>query len=116
MNRDQREELHRALVILKEEFEALLGSAGEQAKPVDLDAPMGRLSRMDAMQQQSMAKANRETAKRRLQQIEAALLRFANDDYGECRECEEPIGFARLKASPESLFCRNCQEQREDRA
>ena len=98
---------------LRHEFETMVQSSGTQAKPVQLDEPIGRLSRMDALQQQSMARANVETARHGFVLINASLRRIRDGIYGECLECEEPIGYARLKASPESPFCVSCQGQRE---
>ncbi len=83
------------------------------ARPVSLDEPIGRLSRMDAMQQQSMVQANRRTAQTRLIRIEAALRRHAKKEYGLCMECEEGVGYARLKAQPEAPFCIGCQTGKE---
>ena len=83
------------------------------AKPIGLDEPIGRLSRMDAIQQQQMTKANRSSYKRKLRQIRAALDAFDKDEYGLCRSCEEPIDYRRLKARPETPFCLECQDARE---
>lgn len=111
----QKDELHRELLKLREELQKLLEDSSRGAQPVSLDEPIGRLSRMDAMQQQSMVQANRRTAQTRLTRIEAALRRYENNDYGLCVECEEEIGYARLKAQPEALFCINCQGTKEAR-
>ena len=111
----QREELYAALLKLRDELYRLLTDSNNGAQPVSLDAPIGRLSRMDAMQQQSMVQANRRTAQTRLTRTEAALRRYQNDEYGLCVECEEEIGYARLKAQPEAPFCIACQGGRETR-
>ncbi len=112
---DQIEELHQDLQALREELRALLSLSSEGARPVDLDEPIGRLSRMDAMQQQSMLQANRRAAQLRQQQVEAALQRLREEEYGECLECGEPIGHPRLKARPEAPLCLGCQGLREKR-
>ena len=109
-------ELVADLRALKEELQAQCAAAREESRPVDLDLPIGRLSRMDAMQQQSMAAANRRSLELRLQQVDAALTAHAEDDYGYCRSCDEPIGYRRLKARPESPFCVGCQGAREREA
>jgi DnaK suppressor protein len=96
-------------------LQKLLANSSDGAQPVSLDDPIGRLSRMDAMQQQSMVQANRRTAQTRLTRIETALRRCANDDYGLCANCEEEIGYARLKAQPEAPFCIDCQSHTETR-
>jgi DnaK suppressor protein len=80
---------------------------------VDLDEPIGRLSRMDAMQQQKMAQASRRATRMRLDQVGAALANLAAGEYGLCRVCEEPIGYKRLKARPETPRCLECQRKSE---
>ena len=109
----EKAELHQALLDLRIELKQLLDDSSSGALPVSLDEPIGRLSRMDAMQQQSMVQANRRTAQTRLNRIDVALRRYANDEYGLCVECEEEIGYARLKAQPEAPFCIECQSNRE---
>jgi DnaK suppressor protein len=113
---DQLEELRQDLIALSEELARLLASSREAARPVDLDQPIGRLSRMDAVQQQSMLAANRRAAQIRLQRAEAALQRLGAGEYGWCASCGEEIAYARLKAGPETPFCLGCQSQRERRA
>jgi DnaK suppressor protein len=98
------------LVGLVAELEGSLRNSAGAAAPVVLDqSSVGRLSRMDAMQQQAMAKATRQKAQLRLTQCKVALSAFDRDEYGMCRMCEEPIGYARLSAKPEAAFCLECQ-------
>jgi DnaK suppressor protein len=115
LTEQQQTELHQALLDLRMELQQLLENSSDGAQPVSLDEPIGRLSRMDAMQQQSMVQANRRTAQTRLTRIEAALRRHDVDEYGLCVGCEENIGYARLKAQPETPFCIDCQSKRETR-
>ncbi|MEJ2521049.1 MAG: TraR/DksA family transcriptional regulator [Desulfuromonadales bacterium] len=110
---DRVAELHRALLDLRNELRSLLACSDAGARPVSLDQPIGRLSRMDALQQQSMTRANRRTAQTRLTRVEAALRRLTKGDYGWCVECEEEICYARLRAQPEAPFCLACQASRE---
>ena len=112
---EQLSELAGHLEVLHGELETLLGSGGEGAKPVQLDTAIGRVSRMDAMQQQQMAKANRESHQRRLRLVRAAMTRLEQGFYGDCQRCEEPIAYRRLKARPESPFCVRCQSSVERR-
>ena len=109
----QRAELQQILIQSEQELQALLTASSESSRPVALDQPIGRLSRMDALQQQYMAKANRQGHEQRLLQVRNALQALRSNSYGVCRSCEEPVGYARLKARPETPFCLDCQEQRE---
>lgn len=80
---------------------------------MDLDLPIGRVSRIDAIQQQKMAQAEQGRARLRLQAVQAALERVEDEEYGFCCQCGEPVGYKRLWARPESPFCVPCQEMLE---
>ncbi len=107
--------LRNRLIELRLELRHLVGASKAGAETVGLDEPIGRIARMDAMQQQKMIAANRLAAQRRLQQVQAALDRMDAGEYGECRACGEPIGSGRLEAHPEAPLCLGCQGQREAR-
>lgn len=113
LTRAEQQELHSDLLGLQQELRELLELSREGAKPVALDEPIGRLSRMDAMQQQSMAMATRGATQSRLRQTAAALRRHQEDEYGDCLVCGEAVGYARLKVAPESTLCVGCQSKRE---
>ncbi len=76
---------------------------------VELDQQsVGRLSRMDALQQQEMAQAEARRRTSDLARIEIALNRLAEDEYGWCAECGEPIAFRRLEIDPAAALCIGC--------
>ena len=85
----------------------------EGSKPVELGEPIGRLSRMEAIQQQKMTAASHARARLRLKQAKAAYLLMDGEDYGYCRRCDDPIGYPRLKARPETPLCIGCQSSLE---
>ena len=74
---------------------------------------MGRLSRMDAMQQQAMSQATNQRRQLKLAQIESALTRIENDDYGYCTECDEAINPKRLEFNPTATLCIQCASDKE---
>ena len=105
-----RDQLRESLVTLSR----MMSTSASDAAPVDLDLPIGRVSRIDAIQQQSMLAANRRRAEIRIQQVKAALKKLdEDDDFGYCNLCDEAIGFARLQARPESPLCMRCQSANE---
>jgi DnaK suppressor protein len=71
---------------------ATSAGASERRATVELDQQrVGRLSRMDALQDQAMAQ---ETERRRLielKRIDAALKRIDEDEYGYCSGCGDEI-------------------------
>jgi DnaK suppressor protein len=88
--------------------------AGREAQknegaPVELDqTKVGRLSRMDAMQQQAMAQASARRTELEAQRIRTALDRLRSGDYGYCMKCEEEIAEGRLRVDPATLICIDC--------
>lgn len=93
----------------KKGLETAIKAIKESAKPVDLNEPIGRLSRMDALQQQQMSLNSKKSLGLSLEQLKGAYLRMENGEYGLCVKCENEITQARLKAKPEVPFCINCQ-------
>lgn len=77
--------------------------------PVALDQQsVGRLSRMDAMQQQEMASAQERARRRDLLRIEMAQRRLAEGEYGWCADCGEAIADKRLEIDPMAENCVRC--------
>jgi DnaK suppressor protein len=109
----QIEELHQLLLDVHDDLESLLSAIQESARPVDLGQPIGRVTRIDAIANQSMAKANRRNNEVRLRQVKNALAAVRDGEYGYCRQCGESIGYPRLKARPETSFCLRCQSEAE---
>ncbi len=114
MPRTRSDDPREALVALISSLEATLAESAAAARPVELDQPaMGRVSRIDAIQQQKMLEANRASQSARLRLARSALRRLEDGEYGECMGCGEEIGTARLHVRPESLYCIQCQSARE---
>ncbi|MCK5074482.1 MAG: TraR/DksA family transcriptional regulator [Bacteriovoracaceae bacterium] len=80
------------------------------ARPVDLKEPIGRLSRVDAIQQQQMALNAKKQLETNLLLVDQAIQRLKRGDYGICLSCEEEIDEKRLIAKPEAPFCIKCQK------
>jgi len=77
--------------------------------PVELDqSAVGRLSRMDAIQQQAMAAAQSRRRAGRLKAIAAALGRIDEDEFGWCETCGDEIAVRRLELDPAAPRCIDC--------
>ena len=111
MNKKQQRE---NLLALKQTLLKAQETGDQAEQTVELDqARVGRLSRMDAMQAQAMSKETGRRRRQKLIQIEAALRRIEENDYGTCQECGEDIATARLEADPTVLLCIDCAAARE---
>lgn len=69
---------------------------------------VGRLSRMDAIQQQAMANATKARRAVERRQIAAALDRIMEDEFGYCENCGDEIPKARLSLAPTAIRCVSC--------
>lgn len=110
LTKQQLEQLQAQLLHTQVQLKQQLSMSEAASDVVALDqTSIGRISRMDAMQQQSMAMSTRSKSKLKLQKVEAALRTFDSDEYGFCKRCEELIAVQRLQAQPEAMLCISCQ-------
>lgn len=110
MNDAELEDRYRPLL---EDEAAKLAAASEASRddrrPVTLDQQsVGRLSRMDAMQGQAMAKGLEARRAGRHRAIAAALARIEEGAFGYCEDCGDFIGTRRLDVDPCVMRCVSC--------
>lgn len=103
------EAARKLLLERRDELTALSEMSADSRDAVALDQQsVGRLSRMDAMQAQAMAKASERQRRAELSRIDAALRRIDQDEYGDCLKCGEEIAPERLRVDPAAAFCVDC--------
>lgn len=109
MNQDQIAELKG---ILEKELARLTRSVAmsdEASRPVELDqTAVGRLSRMDSLQSQGMARNLKDREEATLARVRAALERVEQGSYGLCTTCGQAIAYGRLHIMPEAPTCAGC--------
>ncbi len=93
---------------LANEINADLQASKDSADIVKLDTSIGRLSRMDAMQNQQMAFELRRRQENQLLRIQNALKRMDEGRYGLCGKCKKPIAEERLETPPDVVICVRC--------
>ena len=110
MDHQTREEIRTAV---EEQIQAVsreLAEMEKRAQTVDVDQPIGRLSRMDSLTNQGIILSSVNKAKTRLAKLKQAHKNIDDPEFGVCRECGEEIALKRLKALPESELCIDCAE------
>lgn len=91
------------------ELHAHSASGAEDRRTVELDQQsVGRLSRMDALQRQAMAKATEARRAGLEKRIRAALARIAAGEFGYCGDCGDEIAQRRLDLDPTVPTCISC--------
>ena len=99
------------------ELEQQLDLCKNATQTVELDQTLaGRVSRVDAIQQQKMAQSSFVRDKKRLLKLNNVLQILSEEqqnngqEYGRCEECDQEIAIARLMVKPESTNCIACQQ------
>lgn len=108
MTEEEKEELKKiideqVLSVTKE-----IAELKELTKPVKLDASVGRLSRMDAINNKAINEKQLREKKSTLQKLERAQERYEEDKLGKCLKCGEEIPFGRLRFMPYTTRCVKC--------
>lgn len=111
MTPDELEEYRARLDKLRDDLKAESAASAEDSAPVELDqSRVGRLSRMDAMQQQAMAQEQKRRRELQLTRIEGAFIRLERGTFGQCAKCGTEIDPRRLDFDPAIFFCTACAE------
>jgi DnaK suppressor protein len=82
----------------------------ELTKPVAPDVAIGRISRMDAINNKSVAEAGLRFAEQKLKNLYRVLSQLGSKDFGLCLKCNQPIPLGRILIRPQSLLCVKCAE------
>ena len=80
----------------------------EQSKPISPENAIGRISRMDAINNKSITEAALRTAESRLSHLLQACDKVGTKEFGICVKCKEPIPVGRILLIPESNKCVKC--------
>ncbi len=108
MDKKQREEIKG---IIKEQIaktEESIIQYEEMSKPVAPENSIGRISRMDAINNKSVAEAALRQARRKLKKLQLAQSKIDEPNFGVCIRCKKDIPTKRLILMPQSQHCVNC--------
>jgi DnaK suppressor protein len=108
MNSDERDivkkEIEKRIVETRNSIQELR----ELTKPIQPDVSLGRLTRMEAINEKSINEDSLRKAEHTLSGLESALSRIDDVDFGICLRCKDKIPSARILRVPESRVCVNC--------
>ena len=77
-------------------------------KPMAPDNAIGRVSRMDAINNRSVLNAALKKAELKLEKLKTVKREIGKQHFGLCLNCKNQIPIARLIIVPESKKCVNC--------
>lgn len=82
----------------------------ELCRPIAPENSIGRISRMDAINNKSVVEAALRVAKEKIQQLKAVQNTMTDPDFGICKKCKKAIPFGRLMIQLHSKFCVICAQ------
>ena len=80
----------------------------ELTKPISPENAIGRVSRMDAINNKSINDVALQQAELKLNNLKVALSKIDDADFGICRKCNQMIPIGRLLLMPQVITCVNC--------
>ena len=79
-------------------------------KPIAPENSIGRISRMDAINNKSVVEAALRVSREKMEQLKAMQNKITDSDFGICNKCNQTIPFGRLIIQPHSKFCVMCAQ------
>lgn len=80
----------------------------ELSKPIAPENAIGRISRMDAINNRSVNEAALRKAETKLRNLEVALSKVDDSDFGICLKCKQHIPLGRILLMPHAVHCVQC--------
>ena len=108
MDVDERNKIKTKLADEIRETKKKISKYLELSKPIVPENSIGRISRMDAINNKSVLEAALREAQSKLIQLNDINNKIASSDFGLCKTCKKSIPFGRLMIRPESQLCVNC--------
>ena len=110
LTREQRNEFREALAHKRAEVEKKIAAYKELTRPIAPENAIGRVSRMDAINNKSVNEAALRQAEATLTKLTLAESKLDQPDFGTCARCNGPIPTGRLMLMPESNRCVRCAQ------
>ncbi len=80
----------------------------DMSEPISPENSIGRVSRMDAINNKSVVEAALREAEQKLNGLKNALHRLDDEGFGICNRCKAPIPVKRIILMPQSRYCVRC--------
>jgi len=108
MTPNDRQDLKEKIEKLIVQYEADVKSTEAMTQPIKPENSLGRISRMDAINNKAVMEVSLRNKKAKLSKLRIALDNINNEGFGLCSSCKKPIQAGRLMFMPESTRCVRC--------
>jgi DnaK suppressor protein len=101
-------ELRKRILEEIQRAEELICEYKEATKPISPDDAIGRISRMDAINNKSVAEAAMRNAEAKLKGLKRVYSQIGSPEFGKCLKCNKDIPLPRILIRPQSVLCVQC--------
>lgn len=108
MNQTDKVKLKDKIIVDIDKLELNIVELKELTKPIAPENSIGRVSRMDAINNKSVNEAALRQANLKLNKLHLALKKLETPNFGICSACKNAIPLPRLMFMPESSHCVAC--------
>lgn len=108
LSKQEKENIRAAIAKKAAQLDERIEEYRELTKPIPPSEAIGRVSRMDAINNKSVNEAALRQAEKQRQGLDRALQRLDDDRFGLCTRCGEAIPTGRLLLMPGALTCVRC--------
>jgi len=105
---EDKSKIRQALIQKTAHLDERIAEYRELTKPIPPSDAIGRVSRMDAINNKSVNEAALRQAQKLRQGLDRALQRLDDDRFGLCNGCGKPIPTGRLLLMPGAISCVRC--------
>ena len=111
MTSEEKQELRQLMEAALGDVTERIGDLRELTKPIAQENAIGRVSRMDAINNKSINDAALRQAESKRKRLEYNLKRFDERDFGKCSRCQGDIPVGRLRLMPDAIRCVRCADR-----
>ena len=108
MTKKEIQEFYDKLISEREKILDEIKTLEDKTRPISPENAIGRISRMDAINNKEVAEFSLRQAHRRLNAVNTWLNKYGKEGFGKCVRCKNEIPFKRLLFMPHSLKCMHC--------
>ena len=110
MNKEDKQDIKKRILEELKKTEELILDYKESTKPISPENAIGRVSRMDAINNKSVVQAALRKAEEKFNKLKLVLDKVNDADFGLCMRCGNPIPIGRILLMPQSRNCVRCAQ------
>ena len=110
MNKEDKQDIKKRILEELKKTEEIILDYKESTKPISPENAIGRVSRMDAINNKSVVETALRKVEEKFNKLKLVLDKINDADFGLCMRCGNPIPIGRILLTPQSRNCVRCAQ------